>query len=121
MLSRVEVALENDDEDPEKLSRLAGLHLGPADVTDAFNRFKISKLYSSFFALPEVEGQEVEQSKRQCGPRLGLGKLRSSRTPGAASSHAPLVRAMTQSLHTVPQINSSKCMWKTWVSWGRHV
>ena len=40
-------------------SRLAGLHLGLADVKDAFRRFKISKLYSSFFALPEVEGQEV--------------------------------------------------------------
>ena len=53
------VALENDDEDPGELSGLAGLHLGLADVKDAFHRFKISKLYSSFFALPEVEGQEV--------------------------------------------------------------
>ena len=31
VLSRVEVALENDDEDPGELSRLAGLHLGLAD------------------------------------------------------------------------------------------
>ena len=51
-LSRVEVAVESDDEDPAKLSRLAGLYLGLADVKDAFR-------YSSFFALPEVEGQEV--------------------------------------------------------------
>ena len=55
-LSRVEVALENNDDDPGELSRLAGLHLGLADVKDAFHRFKISKLYKSFFALPEVEG-----------------------------------------------------------------
>ena len=41
-----------------KLSRLAGLYLGLADVKDAFHRFKISKLYSSFFALPEVESME---------------------------------------------------------------
>ena len=40
-LSRVEVALENDDEDPGELSRLAGLHLGLADVEDALHRFKI--------------------------------------------------------------------------------
>ena len=46
--------------DPGELSRLTGLHLGLADVKDAFHRFKISKLYSSFFALPEVKGQEVE-------------------------------------------------------------
>ena len=58
-LSRVEVALENDDEDPGELSRLAGLHLGLADVKEAFHRLIISKLYSSFFALPEVQGQEV--------------------------------------------------------------
>ena len=58
-LSRVEVALENDDVDPGELSRMASLHLGLADVKDAFHRFKISKLYSSFFALPEVEGWEV--------------------------------------------------------------
>ena len=59
-LSRVEVALENDDVDPGKLSRLPGLHLGLADEKDAFRRFKISKLFSSFFFdLPEVEGQEV--------------------------------------------------------------
>ena len=43
-LSRVEVALENDGGDPSELSRLAGLHLCLADA---------------FFALPEVEGQEV--------------------------------------------------------------
>ena len=48
---------ENDDEDRGELSRLAGLHLGLADVKDAFDRFTISKLYSSSFA-PEV-GQEV--------------------------------------------------------------
>ena len=42
-----------------ELSRLAGLHLGLADVKDAFHRFKISKLCRSFFALPAVEGQEV--------------------------------------------------------------
>ena len=54
-LSRVEVALENDDVDHGELSRLASLHLGFADVKDAFHRFKISKLYSSFFTLPEVE------------------------------------------------------------------
>ena len=55
-MSRVEVALENDDEDPGELSRLAGLYLGLADVKDAVHRFKISKLYCSFFALPEVQG-----------------------------------------------------------------
>ena len=44
-LSRVEVALENDDVDPGELPRLAGLHLGLADVKDALHRFKISKLY----------------------------------------------------------------------------
>ena len=59
VMSRVEVALENDDEDPGELSRLAGLHLGLGDVKDAFHRFLISKLYSSFFALPEVQCQEV--------------------------------------------------------------
>ena len=37
-LSRVEVALENDDDDPGELSRLVGLHLGLADVKDAFRR-----------------------------------------------------------------------------------
>ena len=47
----------------------------------------------------------------------GLGK---AEIP-AASSYAPLVRAMTQSPHTVPQRNSSMCMWITWVSWERHV
>ena len=47
-LSRVEVTLENDDVDLGELSRLASLHLGLADVKDAFHRFKISKLYSSF-------------------------------------------------------------------------
>ena len=66
--------------------------MGLADVKDAFHRFNISKLYSSFFALPEVRGEEVgalapavyrwavpgayssvrKQSKRQCGPRQGL-------------------------------------------------
>ena len=59
-LSRVEVALENDDEDPGELSKIAGLHWGLADVKDACHRFKISKLYSSFFALPDVRGEEVE-------------------------------------------------------------
>ena len=39
-LSRAEVALENDDEDPGELSKLAGLHLGLADVKDAFRRFE---------------------------------------------------------------------------------
>ena len=48
-LSRVQVVLENDDVDPGELSRLTGLHLGPSDVKDAFRRFKIAKLYSSFF------------------------------------------------------------------------
>ena len=48
-LSRVEIALENDDVDPGGPSRLASLHLGLADVKDAFHRFKISKLYSHFF------------------------------------------------------------------------
>ena len=47
------------------------------------------------------------------GHAWAWGKLRSSRTPGAASSHATLVRAMTQCLHTVPQRNSSMCMWIT--------
>ena len=37
-LSRVEVALENDDVDPGELSRLASLHLGLADVKDAFHK-----------------------------------------------------------------------------------
>ena len=58
-LSRVEVALGGNAEDPDELSKLAGLHLGLADVKDAFNRFEISKLYSSFFALLEVLGKEV--------------------------------------------------------------
>ena len=58
-LCRVEVTLENDDVDPGELSRLTGLHLGLADVKDSFHKFKISKLYSSYFALPEVEGREV--------------------------------------------------------------
>ena len=58
-LSRVEVALGDNDEDPEVLSKLAGLHLELADVNDAFHRLKISKLYSSFFALPEVLGKEL--------------------------------------------------------------
>ena len=48
-LGRVEVALEIDDVDPGELSRLASLRLGLADVKDAFHRFKILKLYSSFF------------------------------------------------------------------------
>ena len=61
-LSRVEVALGDNDEDPDELSKLAGLHLEQADVKDAFRRFKISKLYSSFFALPEVLGKEVGAS-----------------------------------------------------------
>ena len=58
-LSRVEVALENDDEDPGELSNMAGLHLGLVAVKDAFQRFTISKMYSSFFALAEVRGEEV--------------------------------------------------------------
>ena len=55
-LSCVEVTLENDDMDPKELSRLAILHLGLVDEKDAFHRFKISKLHSSFFL---VEGREV--------------------------------------------------------------
>ena len=39
-LSRVEVALENDDEDPGELSILAGLDFGLAAVKDAFRRFE---------------------------------------------------------------------------------
>ena len=58
-LSRVEVALENDDVDPWGLSRLASFYLGLVDVKDAFHRFTISKLYSSFVALLEVQGREV--------------------------------------------------------------
>ena len=58
-LSRVEVELNNDNEDPDGLSKLACIQLGLADVKDAFRRFKISKLYSSLFALPEVRGEEV--------------------------------------------------------------
>ena len=58
-LSRVEVELDHNDEDADGLSKLACLHLGLADVKDAFHRFKISKLYSSFFALPEVRSEEV--------------------------------------------------------------
>ena len=58
-LSRVEVELDDDDMDPAVLSNLAGLHLDLADVKDAFHKFKISKLYSSFFALPEIRGEEV--------------------------------------------------------------
>ena len=61
-LSRVEVALGDNDEDPDELSKLAGLHLEQADVKDAFRRFKISKLYSSCFALPVVLGKEVGAS-----------------------------------------------------------
>ena len=49
-------------EDPDDLPYLEGLHLALGDVKDAFNRFKISKLYSSFFALPEVLGKEVGAS-----------------------------------------------------------
>ena len=43
-LSRVEVAFENDDEDPGELSILAGLHLGLADVKDALNRETVQLL-----------------------------------------------------------------------------
>ena len=50
-LNRVEVALEDDDEDPGELSKLAGLRLGLANVKEAFHSFKISK--------PEVRGEEV--------------------------------------------------------------
>ena len=43
-----------DDDGVSGLSKVAGLRLGLADVKAAFHRFKISTLYSSFFAPPEV-------------------------------------------------------------------
>ena len=118
--------MESDGEDPGKLSRSAGLYLGLAHVKDAFHRVKISKLYSSFFApcigrvclcfssLPMGHTWSLffcQKNNRRgsVGQGLGLGKLRSSRTPGAATSHGPLVRALTQSLRTVPQKDSSSC------------
>ena len=115
--------MENDDVDPGELSRLTSLQLG-LDVKDVFHRFKISKLYSSFFVLLEVESREVgvpldgrvcscfsslwriisgvyfsdrKQSKKQCGPHLALTKQRFSRTHGAAWFRASLIRAMMQS------------------------
>ena len=60
--SRVEVTLDDDDDGVSDLSKAAGLHMGLADVKDAFHRFKISRLYSSFFALPEVLGEETEMA-----------------------------------------------------------
>ena len=52
--------MESDDEDPGETVEIGRfVCLGLADMKDAFHRFKISKLYSSFFALPEVEGQAV--------------------------------------------------------------
>ena len=45
------------------------LHLGLlrlADVRDAFPRFKISRLCSFFFALPEVLGEEVLSESCVC-------------------------------------------------------
>ena len=65
-LSRVGVAVENEDEDSGELSRLAGLHLGLVDVNDAFHRFKISKLYRSFFAFCEVEEVGAQLIGRVC-------------------------------------------------------
>ena len=59
-LRRVEVALDNDEEDPGEQSRLARLHLGLADVKELpFTDLESRKLYSSFFALLEAEGREV--------------------------------------------------------------
>ena len=53
--SRVEVT---DDDDGSDLSKVAGLHLGLADVKDAFHRFNIPKLKSVLFALHEELGPE---------------------------------------------------------------
>ena len=72
-LSRVELELNNDDEDPDGLSKLAWVHLGLADVRDAFHRFKISKLYSSFFALPEKVGAPLVGRVCPCFSSLPMG------------------------------------------------
>ena len=147
-LSGVEVALENDDEDPGELSRLAGLHLGLADVKDAFHRLIMSKLYSSFFALPEVQGQEVAAPSvgRVCSSFSSLPMSHTSSLFFCQTAIEEAVRATpglgkaeilqdtrscvvprssdegdTQSLRTVPQRNSSVCMSITWVSLERHV
>ena len=138
-LSRVEVALENGDEDPGELSRLAGLHLGLADVKDAFHRFKVSKLYSSFFALPEVDGQEVGAPLVgrvcPCFSSLPVGHTWSLffcqkaieeamwATPGLGKAEIlqDTRSCVVPRLRTVPQRNFSLCMWITWVSWERHV
>ena len=108
-LSRAEVELNNEDEDPDGLSKLACLHLGLADVKDAFHRFKISKLYRSFFALPEVRGEEVgaplvgmghtwslfsvrKRLKRRCGPLQTFRGQKFSRITVVVSYHVHLKR-----------------------------
>ena len=120
-LSRVEVALENDDEDPGELSKLAGLHLGLADVKDAFRRFKISKLYGSFFALLHVRGEEVGGPLFGMWATPGLREQKSTRTRGAVSTHVLLTRTITHRPPTEPQGYSSVYLSITFVSWERRV
>ena len=53
------------------------LHHGTADIQDTFHRFKISKLYSSFFGLPPVRDSDVGRSDLEyvspCLTRLPMG------------------------------------------------
>ena len=74
-LSRVEVTLENDDVDPGELSRLARLHVGLADVKDAFHRLKISKRYSSFLPFLKWKVQKWEHLWLDaCAPVLATNR-----------------------------------------------
>ena len=73
------------------------------------------------WAIPEAYSSVRKQSKRQCGPRQGWRKQKSSRTPGAVSSHVPLTKTIAQSLPTKPQRYSSMYMSIISVSWERCV
>ena len=146
-LSRVEVVLNNDDEDPDGLSKLACLHLGVADVKDAFHRFKISMLYSSFFALPEIRGQEVgapwldvsalvlaaylcvipgaygsvrKRLKRRCGPLQSLRKQKFSRITAVASYYGS--KGEVPLTHVIgAKGDSSMSMLTIWKFWEHRV
>ena len=148
-LSRVEVALEDNDEDPDELSKLAGLHLELADVKETPSadsksrnctapslpslrcwvrkweppRLDVCAPASAVYrqVIPGVYSSVRTQSNRQCAPREGLRKRKSSRIPGAVSSHVLLAETTSQNPPTTLQGDSSMCMWITLVSWERRV